>query len=616
MRIFYSRIVILYAGVFLSIGCSTVNTTDHSNTGNSVFYDSAVNDHNRAPASMTPKPSNETLDPVHLRTQADYYFSMGESQSLDGNHKAAIESFKMVLIYDTQSSQVHLRLAAEYVKLGQLTQAMEQTDLALEQNPKSVDALLISGGIYSALKSYDKAITQYEKVLKVEANNTEAPLYMGAVYAELKNYDKAIRYFEKLTSNKEYMTPHLAWYYIGKLRTEQGSKAQLKAAEAAYKKALFEKPNHAESVIALASVYQKMGQKNQTISLFKTFQKEQGPNPLIAEKLAQHYLEQEQYDLAYEQLEILETSSDDGLNAKVKMAMILIEQKKFSLAVVKLQDVLSQVPDSDKIRFYLAAIHEELGQRKDAIENYRKIPSESQYFGEAISHASYLLKQEKQPDLALEMINDALKKRQDVPQFYAIQASFLADQGDLNGSESVLKKSLSLYPDNVQIQFFLGTIQDRLGKKEDCIVSLEKVVSADPNHVQGLNYLAFTYAENNQNLDKAEKLARRAIEIEPNDGFILDTLGWILYKRGEISESIKTLETAFKKQPKESIIAEHLGDAYRKNQLTDKAKKMYQQAVDNETDGNKKQNIKQKISSLESQGMISSKDRKPASLNP
>jgi tetratricopeptide (TPR) repeat protein len=298
----------------------------------------------------------------------------------------------------------------------------------------------------------------------------------------------------------------------------------------------------------------------------------------------------------------------------MRMALVLIEQKKYEKAVVKLKEVLRQVPESDKIRFYLAAIYEEMGKSSEAIENFSRIPAESQYYGESIVHAAYLLKQAKQVEAAIDMVKEGLAKRQDVAQFYSIYASLLDEKGEYQQAAKILADGSEKFPDNVQLQFFLGTIQDRLGDKSQVVEHMKKVIEMDPNHVQGLNYLAFTYAESNKNLEDAEKLARRALEIEPNDGYIQDTLGWILFKKGKFAESIKVLESALKNQPNEAIIAEHLGDAYTKHQLVEKARQMYQRAADSETDVTKAREIRAKITALDKQE-IQTSDRKPASTS-
>jgi Tfp pilus assembly protein PilF len=198
---------------------------------------------------------------------------------------------------------------------------------------------------------------------------------------------------------------------------------------------------------------------------------------------------------------------------------------------------------------------------------------------------------------------------------YAVYASLLDEKKDYGTASDVLKMGIEKFPDQVQLRFFLGTIQDRLGNKDQVINNMKLVIEMDPNHVQGLNYLAFTYADSDKNLEEAEKLVRRALELEPQDGYILDTLGWVLYKKGQFNESIKILESAYKHQPNESIIAEHLGDAYNKHQMVEKARQMYQKAAETESDDEKLKEIRAKISSLQKQEL--KKDvtgRMPASI--
>jgi tetratricopeptide (TPR) repeat protein len=575
-----------------------------------------MNDHNRAPASMAP-PSTAgdpagSLDPLAMRTQADYYFSVGESYSLDGNHQKAIDAFKTVLIYDPDSARVHLRLSAEYVKLGMVSEALEQAEFAVKKDPQFADGHLLLGGLYSTLKLYDKALTHYQAVLKLQPQNTEAPLYIGAVYSEQKKYEKAAKYFDALAKNDAFGTPWVAYYYVGRVRTEQG-KGHEKEAERAYQKALSLKPDYFEGTVALGTLYTKVGQDEKAITLYKDYQREYGPNIRLAEILSQKYMEQEKYDLAFEQLQILENYSDDSLNAKMKMALILIEQKKYQDAIVKLKDVLRQVPESDKIRFYLAAVYEEIDRPSEAIDHFLKIPSGSQFYGEARVHAAYLYKKEKNMDKALEVAKEGVDSREDVPQLYAVYASMLDEKGEDREAKEVLSKAIEKFPDNVQLVFFMGTVLDHLGEKDQVIATMKKVIDMDPNHVQGLNYLAFTYAEADTHLDEAEKMVRRALQMQPNDGFILDTLGWILYKKGDVKGSIKALESAVHQQPAESIIAEHLGDAYYKNQLVEKARQMYRRAAESETNEVKAKAIRAKITALDRQQMQLSSERKPAS---
>jgi Tfp pilus assembly protein PilF len=174
-----------------------------------------------------------------------------------------------------------------------------------------------------------------------------------------------------------------------------------------------------------------------------------------------------------------------------------------------------------------------------------------------------------------------------------------------------LKAGVEQFPENVQLRFFLATTMDKVGTKDEVVENMKKVIEMDPNHVQGLNYLAFTYAEMGKNLDDAEKYVRRALELEPKDAYIIDTEGWVLYRKGHTKEAVKILETAYKLQPNEPVIAEHLGDAYLKIQMMEKARNMYQRAAEMEEDENKVSLLRNKISAIEKQDIR----RQPAAVN-
>lgn len=602
----------------LLTSCASTKTSNNSDikyevSGEpGVYYDSALNDHNLPPLAMRPSIEDNNggliVDPTYLRTQADYNYSLGEAYSMEGQSTKAIEAFKLTLVYDPNAAPVHLRLAAEYIKAGMIVDALEQTQKTVKLQPENTNALMLLAGIYSSLRTYDKAITTYEKILDIEPNNNEAPIYLGAVYTEQKRYDEAVSSFERVINNPEYQSPHLIYYYIGKVRSEQG-KSQL--AEVAYRKCLEIKPDFADGILALSGVYFQMKSEEKAIQLLTKYQTKFGPSLKIAEILAQKYLDKENYDDAYEQLEVVEKLSPDALTAKLKMAFILIEKKIYDKGIVKLNEILEEAPESDKVRFYLAALYEETKENKLALKNYLMIPPASQFYGESIIHAAYILKTDNEIEKAVKLLEESLAQKTEYPNMYAMLASLLDESQQYQKAYDILEKGISIHPENAQLHFYLGTINDKLGNKEKVFSAMKRVIELDPNHIQGLNYLAFTLAEEKSNLDEAEKYATRALDLEPTDGYIMDTLGWVLYQKGDLNSAIKYLELAHKTQPTVSVIAEHLGDAYVKKSLLEKAKKMYHKAVELENDDKKIENIKQKISSIENQRF--KENRLPAS---
>src|SRR5690606_31997704 len=139
-----------------------------------------------------------------------------------------------------------------------------------------------------------------------------------------------------------------------------------------------------------------------------------------------------------------------------------------------------------------------------------------------------------------------------------------------------------------------------------------------------LNHLAYTFAEHEMRLDEAEQLARKALSLQPGDGYIMDTLGWVLFKRGDLAQALKVLEAAYRAQSGESVIAEHLGDAYYRLQNFEDAMKMYMKAAEIADNSKDIEKLRQKISQIQNQIMAARNparrrsqetDRLPASGN-
>lgn len=546
-------------------------------------------------STITPSPISTLLN---TRADADYHFILGELYGREGKSDQAIEHFENVLALDETSPTVHLQLSAEYQKTNKITKAIFHAEQAVAKDPQNIDAHLFLGGLYSAEKLYDQAISQYSAVLRLEPKNEEAIVYIGSLYADKKDYKKAEHYFKSLLKNPEYTTPHVAYYYLGLIRTDaEGKKHQLDA-EKAFKKALELKSDYEEAAVSLANFYLHQKNRNKALSLCLEFQKKNPFNHTVADLIAQIYIENGESDKAYEQLEFIATNSEISLETQMKMALILIEQKKFHQAGSKLKDIVTKFPASDGARFYLAAIYEETGATNDAVREYMQVPPSSTHFSDAIVHAAHLLKGMGKLNQALHLTETGLKSKADQPQVYTMYASLLDAKSDYLGAARILEEGLTKFSHNVGLLFQHALMLDRLGKKEGMIAQMKKVLEIEPNHVQSMSYLAFSLAELNLHLPEAEKLARRALELEPTDGYVLDTLGWVLFKQKRFSESIQVLEKALGYQSSASIIAEHLADAYSMQSMTEKAKIMYNKAVSLTTDETRANQIRSKLLKL------------------
>lgn len=598
------QVVLLFSAMAFFPGCASkeVKTAPR--------YEAAYHDQTRPPSSNLMAHDENRIQP---QTSADYHYTLGEANSLDGRIQEAIDEFKAALVFDPDSIPLRIRLASEFIKAGRVEQATQILEEVKVKEPNNLEGRLVLGGVYGSLKNYPEAIREYEFILNKDPNHFEAHLYMGAVYAEQKQHAKALKHFDHLLKDEENPMLHLAWYYKGRLHLDMETPDASKKAIQAFRKALELKPHYIEALFALAQTHLRSENTNEAIRVLTKFQNEEGPSMRVAEMLTQFHLEREEFEAALEQLSIIEKSPDEMLNAKVRMSLILIELKRYTEAADKLNEVLLFAPDSDKVRFYLGAVYEELDFKDKAVENFQQVPPTSPYFGEAMIHGSYLLRTQKKTDEALALADRGLEFRNDVPQLYAIKASLLDEKKEYAAAIELLNEGLAKFPDNIQLLFFLGTVYDHAEDKSAVIATMEGVLAIDPNHAQALNYLAYTLAETDSRLDEAKDYAEKAMSLEPEDGYIQDTYGWILHKMGRHEEALIHLEAALKKQPNEGVIAEHLGDVYLRLAMPEKARSMYELAISLSEPGKRLQAIESKLAGIEKQGLPAEVGRMPAS---
>jgi Flp pilus assembly protein TadD len=116
-----------------------------------------------------------------------------------------------------------------------------------------------------------------------------------------------------------------------------------------------------------------------------------------------------------------------------------------------------------------------------------------------------------------------------------------------------------------------------------------------------LNYLGYSYVDQNKNLDEALGMIRKAVELRPDDGYIVDSLGWAYYRLGKFDDAVLNLERAIKLRPEDATINDHLGDAYWRVGRKLEARFQWQHALDGKPEEPDLSKIKAKLAASEPQ---------------
>ncbi len=170
---------------------------------------------------------------------------------------------------------------------------------------------------------------------------------------------------------------------------------------------------------------------------------------------------------------------------------------------------------------------------------------------------------------------------------------------DYTKAEEVFTRGLAIAPDNDEINFTLAIVYEKTKRPDDMFSALKRTIEINPKHADALNYLGYTYADMGINLDAALDLIKKAVELEPESGYIRDSLGWVYFKKGMFEEALREIRKASEITKDDPTILEHLGDVYIKLNNKEAAVDAWRKSLKfNEKEEALKKRVEKKIQDL------------------
>ncbi len=256
-------------------------------------------------------------------------------------------------------------------------------------------------------------------------------------------------------------------------------------------------------------------------------------------------------------------------------------------------------PDLEIARFLVADILDSLGRQDEAIGIFRVIDQTSPLYWEARRRVAESLAGLGRADEAVTELKSLAELRKHDPEP-------LNRLGDLMRVEERWGEAVLAYrgaleriaPDDPSLwslHYALGIALERSQQWEAAEELLLKSLDAQPEHPYLLNYLGYSWADQGINLTKARGMIERAVELRPMDGYIVDSLGWVLYQAGEYADAVRHLERAVELRPTDPVINDHLGDAYWQVGRHQEARFQWQRALSFGSDTESDATIRSKI---------------------
>lgn len=247
--------------------------------------------------------------------------------------------------------------------------------------------------------------------------------------------------------------------------------------------------------------------------------------------------------------------------------------------------------------FYKAVIaNEGEDDPKKALEFLSKVDKKDRLYPHALRFKAQLFNAMGKEKKALAIATEGKKLYPDGTIFYILEAALLQDKGDNAGAENSLKEGLARLKSDPELTYELAMLYDQTGRRTQGIELMETVVRAHPDHANALNYVGYTLAEENRDLDRALVLVKKASKLDPENGFILDSVAWVYFKLKQYDKAWEYIGYAVDIADKDPTIWEHYGDIAAAMGKTKAARKGYNDSLRLKTPN--PETVKEKLKNL------------------
>src|SRR6058998_2019329 len=503
------------------------------------------------------------------------HFVEGMAFEENGEQDRALDAYRKVINVDPGQAQLASRVAGLLIQDDDFPQAIDVLKDAIKANPTDAGPYQQLAYIYAKyLKKIDQAIDYANRAIALNPGDAEAYQRLVEIEVAAGQEKKALEVLDRATKVRS--NDSTFWMHLGKL----------------YVAILFKSDSQP-----------KPDELKKVNDIFKRAAEHAGDDPTILKEVADYYAASQQLKEAIPlYLRVLELQPEDA-NAREKLATGFILTNQRDKAIEMLEQIIKEHPDKYQPYDLLAQVLDDEArslQRTNRIDEakakFAKVAANYEqsllinpnHAGTYVRLAELLLGPLKDPERAVNFLAEARRRFPGAPEIVYYLALAQREARQTQQAVATFEEALheaELDQDNeiVNAKFYFnyGATAEQAGLYEKAADLLRKSIALDPaTAAEAYNYLGYMWADHNMNLDEAEAMIKHALQIEPNNGAYLDSLGWLEFKQGKFEQGLADLLRAAKNlDHDDSVVFEHIGDTYLKLDRVPEALGAWQKAL-------------------------------------
>jgi tetratricopeptide (TPR) repeat protein len=522
-----------------------------------------------------------------LRDNAAGNYLAARHASVEGDATAAAGYYLNVLKTDPHNTELLSSAFLSVLTGGDIDQASKLAEKVLAIDHSDHIARLVLG--VRALKQKQYSLARQDFSQSVHGPVTDLTAALLSSWARLGAGDAhaAVDDLDRLSGPD--------WYGVFKdlhaglmLDIANSKKEAGKRYESAYKA----DPGALRTVQAYGRYLSRYGSKDAALQVYTDFNKQLPDHPLITQEM-------KQISNGDKLPPLVDSAQAGAAEALYGIGASIGQRGGEDLALVYLQLALYLQPQHSMALLSLADLYETLKKPALAIDVYDRIPKSSPLYRSAQIQLAIDLDTLERTDEAKKRLDQVVADHPNDTEALMALGNIERERKDFTACGDTYTKAAATIAkpgkSNWVMFYFRGICYERANQWPKAEADMKKALELYPDQPLVLNYLGYSWVDKGVHLEEGMDMIRRAVEQRPDDGYIVDSLGWAYFRTGNYDEAVKNLERAVQLKPDDPTINDHLGDAYWRVGRTLEAHFQWSQAVDFKPDPDELATLQKKL---------------------
>ena len=455
---------------------------------------------------------------------------------------------------------------AEY--LGADQAALDTSLIWVKNAPDDIEAQRAAAIQLARNGRYDESLVYMEKVLQAKGDTHFDFLALAAIETDADTRAGLQKSFDSLLAKH----PDNVQLIFGKalLMQQDGD------AEGALK--LLEKnpPQNGEiaPILLRARLLQSLNRGDEALPLLKKSVSQYPDDKRLGLTYARTLVEQNRMAEAKVQFASLVEQYPEDDELRFSLALVCLEGKSWDEAEGYLQELIERDSHVDSAHLNLGRIAEERNDPEGALVEYALVGPGSEYLPAQLRQADILISHGRGAEASKKLASARGAQPDYAIQLYLIEAETLAANNQTDRAWNTLQQALKQYPDDLNLLYSRAMLAEKRNDLEQMERDLRAIIQREPDNAMALNALGYTLSDRTTRYAEAKALIQQAYDLSPDDPAVLDSLGWVNFRLGNLDEAERLLRQALERFPDQEVAA-HLGEVLWANGKQREAKKIW-----------------------------------------